>query len=116
MQDESDPSVHLLRIDAGRNMRRFYAAGLQPTLFGGASVMRYWGRIGSSGRIMIETFESPEEARLALGKLVRGKRKRGYFEGKDPCAVSEERPDSEAPLIDTTEERPAGRLHRLSND
>jgi len=78
MQQDDDGSVHLQRIGAARNMRRFYAAGLQPTLFGGASVMRYWGRIGTAGRSLVETFDHAEEARAAFAKLVRGKRRRGY--------------------------------------
>jgi len=78
MQIDDEGSVHLQRIDAARNMRRFYAAGIQPTLFGGASVMRYWGRIGTCGRSMVETFDHSEDARSALAKLARAKRRRGY--------------------------------------
>lgn len=48
--------VCLQRIDPDRNMRRFYAAEIQPTLFGGVSVVRRWGRIDGPGRLMLETF------------------------------------------------------------
>ena len=40
-------SVHLRRIDPAQNMRRFYSLSIQPTLFGGASLIRDWGRIGT---------------------------------------------------------------------
>lgn len=59
-------------------MRRFYAASVQPTLFGGVSVVRNWGRIGSSGRMRIETFDEADQADDALDKLIRTKRRRGY--------------------------------------
>ncbi|CAM5279451.1 hypothetical protein AFEL58S_00194 [Afipia felis] len=61
-------------------MRRFYTLSIQPTLFGGASVVRHWGRIGASGQSMIETFDAPAEADGALARLERSKRRRGYVE------------------------------------
>lgn len=74
---ETDP-VHLRRIDPSQNMRRFYALAIQPTLFGGASVVRNWGRIGTNGQSMVETFDRPEEAVRLLEQLARTKRRRGY--------------------------------------
>ena len=70
--------VHLRRIEPSQNMRRFYVLTLQPTLFGGASVIRNWGRIGTGGRSMMETFDRPKEADGALVRLERTKRRRGY--------------------------------------
>lgn len=69
---------HLRRIDPTQNMRRFYVLALQPTLFGGASVVRTWGRIGTSGQTMIETFDQPDAADAAFNLLERRKRRRGY--------------------------------------
>ncbi|RWC37555.1 MAG: WGR domain-containing protein [Mesorhizobium sp.] len=74
--------VHLRRIDAMRNMRRFYVLAIQPTLFGGASVIRNWGRIGTSGQSMMETFDVPDEADSALSRLERSKRRRGYRDAR----------------------------------
>lgn len=71
-------SHHFRRIDPTQNMRRFYALNLQPTLFGEVSLTRHWGRIGTAGQFMIETFGSVEEAERALRRLVRRKRSRGY--------------------------------------
>ena len=77
MANEVPEQLHLHRVEPARNMRRFYALALQPTLFGGASVIRNWGRIGTNGQSMMETFDQPEEASVALGRLERAKRRRG---------------------------------------
>ncbi len=78
MQNEETRPVHLHRIDATQNMRRFYMLAIQPTLFGGASVIRNWGRIGSNGQTMMETFDSQEDASMTLSRIERTKRTRGY--------------------------------------
>jgi predicted DNA-binding WGR domain protein len=72
--------VHLRRIDTARNMRRFYCLTVQPTLFGGASLMRDWGRIGTRGQSMMETFDCPDDATNALVRIERTKKRRGYRE------------------------------------
>lgn len=77
LNDEIEP-VHLRRIEPSRNMRRFYVLSVQPTLFGGTSLVRHWGRIGTKGQSMMETFDAPEEAGRAFLRLERVKRKRGY--------------------------------------
>lgn len=59
-------------------MRRFYSLAIQPTLFGGASVVRNWGRIGTNGQSMMETFDSNDAAISASRRLERSKRRRGY--------------------------------------
>jgi predicted DNA-binding WGR domain protein len=37
------PALELRRIDAARNMRRFYRLDMQPDLFGGVLLVRQWG-------------------------------------------------------------------------
>lgn len=81
MAKEETGPVHLRRIDPAQNMRRFYVLAIQPTLFGGASLMRNWGRIGTNGQSMIETFDRPHEADGAFVRLERTKRRRGYRDG-----------------------------------
>src|SRR3954451_12323316 len=81
---EPEP-LHLRRIDAARNMRRFYALSTQPTLFGEMSLIRNWGRIGSNGKTMVQTFDGSAEAIEAFVRLERAKRRRGY-------AVADEKP------------------------
>jgi len=78
MEKEETGPVHLRRIDPSRNMRRFYTLAIQPTLFGGATVIRNWGRIGTNGQSMMETYDQPEEAEGAFSRLARTKRRRGY--------------------------------------
>jgi predicted DNA-binding WGR domain protein len=78
MSNEVDRPVHLRRVDPTQNMRRFYSLAIQPTLFGGASVIRNWGRIGTTGQSMVETFDRAEEAMSAMARLQRTKRQRGY--------------------------------------
>ncbi|MCJ8507050.1 WGR domain-containing protein [Rhizobium lemnae] len=80
MQGKQTAPVHLHRIDPERNMHRFYLLSLQPTLFGGVSVTRNWGRIGSSGQTMMQTFEAEDDATAALLRLEREKRRKGYRE------------------------------------
>ncbi len=75
---ETEP-LHLLRIDPARNMARFYVLSIQPTLFGGASLVRNWGRIGTNGQAMMETFDERADIDEAFARLARRKRKRGYM-------------------------------------
>ena len=70
--------LDLQRIDPGRNMRRFYRLIVQRDLFGQASLVRVWGRIGSGGRQRIETHEDEGKAISALMAIAQAKRKRGY--------------------------------------
>ncbi|RUV46442.1 WGR domain-containing protein [Mesorhizobium sp. M5C.F.Ca.IN.020.29.1.1] len=78
MQNENAGPLHLRRIDPTQNMRRFYVLAIQPTLFGGASVIRNWGRIGTSGQSMMQTFDRIEEADNTFERLERSKLRKGY--------------------------------------
>ena len=69
---------HLHKCDPDRNMARFYRVDVQPTLFGEASVVRSWGRIGTAGRTALETCPTPEAAEAAAAKTICAKLKRGY--------------------------------------
>ena len=50
------------RIEPEKNMRRFYAMSIQPTLFGEWAVVRSWGRIGTTGRTQLDIHNGPGEA------------------------------------------------------
>ena len=80
-------AVHLHRVDAARNMRRFYALTLEPTLFGEVALVRAWGRIGTAGQTMTSTFASENAARAALARLAGQKCRRGYHAAKLPPAA-----------------------------
>ncbi|MDT1064048.1 WGR domain-containing protein [Paracoccus sp. CPCC 101403] len=78
-QLEMFPREYLLRrIDPGCNMRRYYRMSIERDLFGGASLIREWGRIGARAQRLIEPHTDEGEAISALLKLVRMKRRRGY--------------------------------------
>lgn len=70
--------IQLRRLDPNRNMARFYALTVQPTLFGQFALVREWGRIGSAGRMRTDLYSTPTEVETALEKLRRSKERRGY--------------------------------------
>jgi predicted DNA-binding WGR domain protein len=70
--------VILRRVDAARNMARFYRMQMQPTLFGGVTLIREWGRIGQAGTCRQDQYATAEAAHLALDTLMAAKRRRGY--------------------------------------
>jgi predicted DNA-binding WGR domain protein len=70
--------VHLRRIDATRNMRRFYRLDIEPDLFGGVILMKEWGRIGARGRMVAESYDSADLAAAAMQRQAERKRRRGY--------------------------------------
>ena len=71
--------VQMRRIDPARNMRRFYRLSVQCDLFGRASLVREWGRIGFRGQMMIEIHPDEGKAITALMKLAAVKKRRGYI-------------------------------------
>jgi len=68
----------LTRVDPDRNMRRFYLMTVQRDLFGGATLVREWGQVGSSGQVRVDYHESEGQAVNALADIASAKRKRGY--------------------------------------
>lgn len=70
--------LYIERTDATKNMARFYALSIEPTLFGTPCLTRRWGRIGSGGQLMIHHFDREEEAVSMFLDLLRAKRARGY--------------------------------------
>ena len=70
---------YLVKIDNEKNQRRFYNLHLAPRLFGGWSLVREWGRLGSSGTLKIDPFLTEQEALDELGKIKAAKQKKGYI-------------------------------------
>ena len=68
----------LERLDEDRNMARYYVLSVEPTLFGGAGVVREWGRIGRGGRRRIDLYADQREAGEALSVWLARKQRRGY--------------------------------------
>lgn len=70
--------IRIERVDPETNMFRFYRLRLLPDLFGGVSLLREWGRIGTQGRHRIELFPDAGQAADAMLAVYRSKQKRGY--------------------------------------
>ena len=70
--------VYLTKIDAARNMARFYFLDLQPDLFGGWALVRHWGRIGQRGQVRSALYKKQEGAAAALERELRRRKRRGY--------------------------------------
>jgi predicted DNA-binding WGR domain protein len=71
--------VRLTRVDASRNMARYYTLSVEVSLFDGFSCTRGFGRIGSrGGRLMIGLFDTQSGAEAELARWLRAKQERGY--------------------------------------
>lgn len=70
--------VYLTRVDASRNMARYYRMTVQPTLFGEWAVVREWGRLGSGWQVRVAPYASETGAIAARDALVRQKERREY--------------------------------------
>ncbi len=70
--------LYVERVAPDKNMARFYALAVQPTLFGEVSLVRAWGRIGTRGQQMVHLFDNEREAVCLFLDVLREKRKRGY--------------------------------------
>ena len=71
-------AIDMAKVDPDRNMHRFYRMAIVPDLFGGTSLWREWGRIGSPGRLVSKLDETEGHAVTALGVMARSKARRGY--------------------------------------
>ena len=67
-----------LRTEPERNSFRFYRLAIWPDLFGQVSLIREWGRLGQPGTLRVDSYARADEARAALDRLARSKRRRGY--------------------------------------
>lgn len=78
MTSEHIEPLLLHRIDRDRNMARFYLLTIEPTLFGGTSLVRMWGRIGTRGQCKVQNFSGVENTVACFNKIARQKQRRGY--------------------------------------
>ena len=69
----------LHRCDPSCNMARYYVLSIGPSLFGDATLIREWGRIGRPGQRRIELYDSQTRAVEALETWLQRKRRRGYL-------------------------------------
>ncbi|WP_331375343.1 WGR domain-containing protein [Sinorhizobium chiapasense] len=71
--------LYCQRVDASRNMARYYMVSIETTLFGEVAVVRFWGRIGRRGGEKSEVFSTERDAASHFLELVRRKRQKGYI-------------------------------------
>jgi predicted DNA-binding WGR domain protein len=70
--------IYLKRRDAARNIARYYYLSVERNLFGEWSLMRAWGRIGRTGRMHTDLYDTHEAVQLALNVKLQEKRRKGY--------------------------------------
>ena len=70
--------INIRRFDAKANMARFYAMSIEASLFGGAALVRRWGRIGTLGKERIHLFRDEKDAIVLFLRILRRKRAKGY--------------------------------------
>ena len=70
--------MHLARIEPAANLHRFYRIEIVRGLFDDWALVRNWGRIGSSGQVRTDWFDSETAAKDARFDLHMKKAKRGY--------------------------------------
>jgi predicted DNA-binding WGR domain protein len=68
----------LQRIRPESNEWRYYRLSLEPDLFGGTTLVRHWGRIGTAGIRKLKRYADEGLAANELAALIRYRRKRGY--------------------------------------
>ena len=71
-------TVALRRFDPSRNLARFYAVAVQPTLFGSWAVVRRWGRVDTDGRRAETWFDDLHPALTCAEAHAQAKLRRGY--------------------------------------
>ena len=67
-------SLSCQRVDPTRNLSRYYALAIEPTLFGETAVMRRWDRIRSRGGEKSSVFATEPEAAIDFLAIARRKR------------------------------------------
>ena len=70
--------IYLEKRDPQKNVHRFYAMYITPTIFGDWSLIRRWGRIGSQGAVLENWFGTEQEAINEEQKILKSKEKHGY--------------------------------------
>lgn len=70
--------IRLTRSHPARNMHRFYALQVTPTLFGEGVLIAEWGRMGCPGTVKQAVFPSLALAERAMAKRRNAKIRKGY--------------------------------------
>ena len=79
MSQDTIQYLVLDRCDPSCKMARYYVLSIEPSLFGDATLIREWGRLGRPGQRRVELYENQSCAVEALETWLRRKRRRGYL-------------------------------------
>lgn len=90
--------IYIERLDASRNMARYYVLQITMNLFGDICLTRSWGRIGKRGQTKEHVFEREADAIKLFLDILRQKRLRGYrpairagLHAAEPCRQTSKR-------------------------
>ena len=86
---------HRCRSQYAAVLCAIYAADLVREM----SPIRNWGRIGTNGQTMVQTFDGSAEAAEAFGRLERTKRRRGYAAADGNLSQSDNFSGTAAPPV-----------------
>lgn len=70
--------MYLTSTDPSANPHRHYRMDMMPGLFGDWGLVREWGRVGRSGQVRTDCFQSEADAKHARFALHVDKLRRGY--------------------------------------
>ena len=70
--------IDMKRVDQSCNMDRFYSVQVIQDLLGDHCVSRHWGRRGTRGQSLMNSYKTEDEAEGAASKLIKQKLGRGY--------------------------------------
>ena len=79
MSEDTIQYLVLDRCNPTSNMARYYVLAIEPSLFGDATLIREWGRIGRPGQRRVQLYENQSGAIEALDTWLQRKRRRGYL-------------------------------------
>jgi predicted DNA-binding WGR domain protein len=66
-------------VDPTKNRRRFYALTWQAGLWGEATLVRTWGRLGRRGRSLTKAYAGQENAEAEIARLIKRRLQHGYW-------------------------------------
>jgi predicted DNA-binding WGR domain protein len=84
-------NYYLTCINPDENKYRFYCMSVQYGLFGNIYLIRQWGRIGTSGRKLMQSFDTMDEMHQEIQRLLEIRKKRGYNLREYTCRVCNKR-------------------------
>ena len=71
-------NYYLTCINPDQNKYRFYCMSVQYGLFGNIYLIRQWGRIGTRGRKLMQSFDTMDEICQEIQRLLEIRKRRGY--------------------------------------